>query len=364
MDFTITIEQNIKATSDYMKFRLDFRVHKKRCQHTLDFSHKSWDKRTRIAKAKQFLIELKEKKENSSIHIGEKSTLNQIADMYFLQRPQSEWTKKMQLIYNAHISPTLGEKKIIAIKRVDIDQFKATLQTSGKSLQNKNGCSPRTIQVILKNILKPVMEYALDNDIIEKVPKIEISPVNNKPKPINNPEKDFIALFQAIIELYQDNPFYKGLFLFCLYGRRWGEVRSLKWTDIDFSRNLYTIQRESNKVGREQIYVLPTIIKEALEEFKNVGDYVFTSPISGGMMKDVRAQVEKLKEKSGIKYLTLHTTRHILASLLAMRPDISPTIMAASLGHLNIATATKHYITPNHTTATQAVINVIDEITR
>ena len=364
MSFTIEITQNIKATPDYLKFKFDFRFNDKRYRARVDYSDKSWDKRTRINKAKQFLLDMKEKKQNSSTNIGDKSTLNQIAEMYFLQRPNTPWTKKMKLIYNAHLKDTIGRKKMLSIKRVDIDQLKAELQISGKSIQNTDGCSPRTIQVILKNILKPIMQYALDNDIIVKVPKFETDPINNKPKPINDPEKDFVSLFNAIMELYGDNPFYRALFLFCLYGRRWGEVRALKWSDINFENNLYTIQRESNKVQIEQIYVLPILIREALEEFKDSGDLVFESPVKkNSMLTDVRSQVKKLRIKSDIPYLSLHATRHILASLLATRPDISPTIMAASLGHLDLTTATKHYITPHHTSATQAVIDIIETIT-
>ena len=36
-----------------------------------------------------------------------------------------------------------------------------------------------------------------------------------------------------------------ALFLFALYGRRWNEIRTLCWEDIDFQKEVYTIRKEN-----------------------------------------------------------------------------------------------------------------------
>lgn len=49
----------------------------------------------------------------------------------------------------------------------------------------------------------------------------------------------FYKLKMAILELYKDDPFWRGFLLFCLYGRRKGEVVSLKWENVDLESNVY-----------------------------------------------------------------------------------------------------------------------------
>ena len=49
----------------------------------------------------------------------------------------------------------------------------------------------------------------------------------------------FYKLKTAILELYKDDLFWRGFFLFCLYGRRKGEVASLKWENVDLENDVY-----------------------------------------------------------------------------------------------------------------------------
>lgn len=359
-EFTIQVDTNLKSTKDSNKFYINFKVNGKRTEKVLDYSDKDWDKRTRLSKAKQVLIELKEKVTNSGTNISTNSTLNQIAEMYFNQRENTKWTNYMKQDYDVHIKDKLGKKKVTAIKRVDIDQLKTSMSTKGKTKQTENGCSPRTIQKVLKNILKPILEYAYKNDIIDKVPSIEVPSVNNKPKPVPNPQETFTNLYAAITSIYDKDPFFRAIFLLALFGRRQNEIFSLEWNSIDFSNGTYTIKGENNKVKQDQTYMLPEIISKALLELGISNGIVFKSPVSGDKLKDIRAQVNKIAKASGVEQLTMHYFRNVLVSMLATRPDVSPNMLAASLGHLDLQTSQKHYITKDHLGASKAITNIIN----
>ena len=72
------------------------------------------------------------------------------------------------------------------------------------------------------------------------------------------------------MNIYKDDGFYRGLFLFALYGRRWNEIRTLQWSDINFKQNTYTIRAENNKINENQTYELPEPITQAIATLLSV----------------------------------------------------------------------------------------------
>ena len=62
-------------------------------------------------------------------------------------------------------------------------------------------------------------------------------------------------IFTGINAYYHDDPFYRALFLFGFTGRRKSEILNLKWENIDFKHNYYSI--EDIKTDDQQKYQLP-----------------------------------------------------------------------------------------------------------
>ena len=89
--------------------------------------------------------------------------------------------------------------------------------------------------------------------------------------------------------------------MFALYGRRWNEIRTLDWSDIDKLNNIYKIRAEKNKIGRDQICELPEPIAIALSEIKdNNKGLVFKSPVTGKELYPPKKQLAKIRELSGV----------------------------------------------------------------
>jgi integrase len=361
--FTQKIDTGIKSNSDYTKFYLNFKFHGKSKQIVLDYSKRQWDKRTRISNAKAQLILEKNKEINEGINFNENSTLNTVAEIYFdLACEKSAWTKNRQDTYNLYCKNSIGNKKIKLIRQVDIDSLRKSMEKQGHSKQTLNGCSPRSIKKVLIQILKPILTYAHENKVISEVPIIKSPKQHRNKKIVQNATQKFTTLYKEISNIFDDDPFYRALFLFALYGRRWNEIRTLHWNEIDFSQNSYTILAQYNKLGIDQHYDLPIVIKSALLLISdNHKGLIFKSPKTNKELYPPKRQLEKIKQATGIEKLTMHYFRHILVSAMGEH-GIANTILSASLGHTNLDTVNQFYLTVNHKEASKTANLEIEKL--
>ena len=363
-EFTEEIERGLKADKGFTRFLYRFKIDGRQRRGILDYSAKQWDKRSRIAKAKAEFLAQKEKQVNSGVSFTENSSLNEVAAIYFKHACEvSSWTDERRYIYDLYCKDEMGRKRIKNIRQVDFDYLRKRMETKGLSKQSANGCSPRTIRKLLLQILKPIMQYAVDNKVIDDIPNIKAPKQNRKKKIVEHAGAKLAALFQSIMTLYRDDAFYRALFLFALYGRRWNEIRTLQWRDIDFLDNTYTVRAENNKVGRDQTYELSAPIAEALSQIRDAqGGLVFKSPRTGRELFSPKKQLEKVKEAAGIPELTMHYFRHILVSAMGEAGTAS-TILSASLGHTNLDTVNNFYLSANHTKASKVANEMIGALT-
>jgi len=317
-EFINDVDVGLKANKTFTRFYYRYKVDNKSKRGIFDYAAKEWDKRTRVAKAKAELLNLKNKTVNSGLNFNENSTLNQVSEIYFtIARDQTDWTKELQSVYKTHCKDTIGKKRIKDIRKVHIDNLKKQMETKGFTKQTENGCAPRTIRKVLVQSLRPILEYTVENKVLEDIPTITVKLPKNKKKTVTSASQKLAALYKAIMEVYDNEAFYRGLFLFALYGRRWNEIATLEWRDIDLLNNTYTVKAENNKIGEEQTYDLPPVILEAINQItdEKVG-LVFKSPVTGKKLYSPKKQLAKLRDFVDIPELTMHYFRHILVSAM------------------------------------------------
>ena len=179
-EFIHKVDTGLKANKAYTKFYFRCRVDGKDHVKIFDYTDKSWDKRTRVSKAKEDAINEKKnfakKLSAISLEFNDESTLNKIATLYFdTACDKSQWTQERKDAYRLYIKDSIGKKQIKDIRLHDINLVRSSMEKSGYTKQTKNGCSPRTIKKVLIQTLKPILEYAKNNKIITDVPKIELS---------------------------------------------------------------------------------------------------------------------------------------------------------------------------------------------
>ena len=363
--FIHKVDTGLRANSGYTKFYINYKLDGKVKPKVLDYSSKDWDKRTRISKAKADLLDEKNKQIDTSLDFTENTSLNNLAKLYFDHTyGDTVWAIELRNVYKLYCSTSIGTKKIKDIRKIHIDGLRKSMETKGHSKQTVNGCSPRTIKKVLHQILRPILEYAVENKVLDSVPVIKIPTQTRQKKIVNDAGVKLATLYSTITELYADEGFYRALFLFALYGRRWNEIRTLRWSDIDLLNSTYTVKAENNKIGQDQSYELPEPIKDAINDIKlDKKGLVFKSPVTGKELYPPKKQLARVKEKSGISELTMHYFRHILVSAMG-EMGTATTVLSASLGHTNLKTVNDFYLTANHKKSSQVANAAIKEITQ
>ncbi|MGM0519634.1 MAG: tyrosine-type recombinase/integrase [Campylobacterota bacterium] len=363
-DFPNTIVVGLKANKEHTKFYYRFKIEGKTKRGIIDYSNKSWDKRTRKSEAIAEMQRIKNKGLDTDLEFNENTSLNKVAKIYFKNaRADSTWTDTLKRSYELYCENSIGNKKIKDIKTIHIDALIRTMQNEGQSKQTSKGCSHRTIKLVLIQSLKPILEYSVEHKVLDTLPSFKLPKQKKQKKKVTDARIKLATLFKTINSLYEHNHFYKALFLFALFGRRWNEIRTLEWKDIDFLNNQYTIRAENNKIAENQTYDLAPPIAEALQGIKDTHTgIVFKSPVTGEELHTPKVQLARLRKASEIEELTMHYFRHILVSAMG-EMGTANTILSASLGHTNLDTVNQFYLSANHTKASSEANKAIAGIT-
>jgi integrase len=350
-EFPNQIDTGLKASKDYKKFYYRFKHEDKQFRTIFDYSDKSWDKRTRITKAKIDAAAFREKKINPVTEIDEDIILDDFIDEHFKHMDNTTWKQTKINHYNNYIQKSLGRKKVQSIKQMHIKQCIKE--------QQDLGLKPRTVKTTLE-ILNPVFKEAMANRLVDYNPCYGISIKLPKTKKIvTNASSQLLEIYNAINEVFDDDPGYKSFYLFALQGRRKSEILKLRWENINFARNTYLV--EDTKNGEHQVFTFPLHIKELLEQFRNPSGYVYESPINpGSPINNVEKQTQKLK--AVIPNFTLHYMRNVVVSAMAEQ-GVSATLMSSALGHNNTHTLSK-YLSLNYGEGSLEANRIIDEITK
>jgi len=357
----------LKANKEFTKFLYIARIEGKQVRKVINLSKLQLNKRDLIKRANEEAERFYRKKEEEITNASSFSMdtkFEYLANEYLKNKcpANTKWTFEKEKMLEHYIYPHLKGVKASLIKERDIDKIRVSMETSGVWKQNKNGCSPRTIRKVLLQVLKPILEYGYRNGALRRIPEIDV-PKKPKKKTVKNGAEKLTILYKSIHTLYKNDPFYRALFLFALFGRRWNEIRTLQWSDIDFEKREYTIRAENSKIGEDKTFVLPNDIAEALSHFIDKTGLIFRSPKTGRELSTPKKQMEKLRESSGIQELTLHYFRHIMATALGESGMVN-TVLSASLGHNNSATVDNYYRTANHLRgseeATQAIEHIVE----
>jgi integrase len=133
------------------------------------------------------------------------------------------------------------------------------------------------------------------------------------------------------------------LFLCLLWtGRRVGEVRAMRWVDLDLDSAIWSIP--NTKAGEPQEAVLPSALVKLLAQRrrKAKGTWVFPSPSKSGYVEEIKKAWKEVREASGLYHLQARDLRRTLASW-AQDVNVPIAAVQAQLGHADYSTTSKYY---------------------
>ncbi len=261
------------------------------------------------------------------------------------------------------------------------------VECEGKRHKGKK-LSTKTIK-LYKSMISSILDYAV------KMQMIRENPCKNVQIPrVVTPEKEYYTIEEAqkLFELFEQeseqNYIYVCFHILAIYsGFRLGELMGLEWKDIDFGTNVVTVNRtclyskerghytetpktsqsmRSLKLPQDVVNVLKKWQGLQGEQRKKVGskwietDRVFTK--WNGLTLDRSAPgryFKKFCERTGMRYVTNHSWRHLNATLL-INSGIDVKTVQSCLGH-SVATTTLNLYCHTFQTAQAAAMDAVAE---
>jgi integrase len=242
---------------------------------------------------------------------------------------------------NGRLNPEFGSEPIEAIDSERIDGWRAELLVAEGEL------SARTINkmlVILHGIFKRAMR-------VYGLPSNPLDGVDRQPQRRSGDFQVFtpgeIRMLASKAETEQD----AAIFTVAAFtGLRLGELRALRWEDIDFTNRIVHV-RHSFTYGNEgtpksgKVRSVPLIDQAAKalddlsrrEHFTDPGDLVFVSE-TGGVVDDtkLRRRYYDAIDAANLKRLTFHSLRHTFGTIAVQAFPL--TDVKAYMGHADIQT--------------------------
>ncbi|MEH0739978.1 site-specific integrase [Vibrio cholerae] len=260
----------------------------------------------------------------------------------WLAEMKVEWSHShlvdVEGVLNKYLLPTFGNKRISAINKAQIMQFRSILaKVPGR---NSQFLSPSRINHIMTP-LRMILNEAAD--------RYDFTPAwkNIKALKVGRTEVDPFSLDEVELLLkHVDDDYYAYYVTRFFTGMRTGEVDALMWKDVDLENKTITV-RQSIVRGRlkglktdgsYRVIQLTDRVIEALEKHRCSVDealkFVFTNAQKRHLNYAVVARSiwYPAIEKAGLKRRNPYQTRHTYATLLLSAGE-SPEWIANQMGH-------------------------------
>lgn len=232
-------------------------------------------------------------------------------------------------VLRCHLLPAFGTSTLDAITVRRIEALKAEKLGSG--------LAPKTVNNIL-TVLSSSLRSAVEWQVLAAAPRIRLLRVG--PQHFDYLRPDEIAAVLAD----GTEPRWTDLVRFALRtGLRLGELRALRWEDVDMADRTIVVRRSrtknyetSPKNHRERIVPLAPDVAALLERRVPRSGYVFASSV-GTPLGETRMHraLRRLCARVGLRHIGWHTFRHTFATELMRRGAPLP-VVKELLGHATI----------------------------
>jgi integrase len=248
-------------------------------------------------------------------------------------------TESKRSIYDNHLAPTFADTPIDEIGVAEVAQFRGKL-LSEKDAKGAQLRGEKTVNNILA-VLSKALRYAVDVELLTRAPKVGLFKVE---RPEIEPW-DFgeYALLLAAAKSYKPE-WWMGVLLAGEAGMRVGEVKALRWSDVDLRASTLTVAQQvrhghiTTPKGRTRrvVPLTPLLARELAAGKRKAGYVVRTNDVGPAGDNPAEWAITAVCERAGLPVRKWHTLRHTFGTHAAML-GVNPFTLMTWMGHKGIA---------------------------
>jgi integrase len=193
------------------------------------------------AEVRRNLTDLKAKRDQGVPIANHKWRVDLYLD-YWLD--QAVRTKRRALTYRRHEAVTRRHLKP-GLGRYVLDQLSVLVVQHFIDQLIAQGHSPATVHQIRK-VLSAALTYAVRLELLHRNPARLVELPSYRPKEAAHWDSDDAEQF---LQAARTNPLYPLFVLLVLYGLRSGEIRGLRWCDVDLTAEVLRIRQQVQRIG-------------------------------------------------------------------------------------------------------------------
>ena len=239
----------------------------------------------------------------------------------------SEIASKRSILTH-HLLPAFGDRLLESLRVRDFEEYKARKLATGLAAKTINNQL-----AVLSRLLRVAEEW----ELIPRAPRVKLMRVTE-------PEVTFLDFAEAEGLLAAADPDWRTLFLLALRtGLRQGELRALRWDDVDLRRKRLFVRRAAwndkigtPKGGRSRELPLEDETLAALAALARRHDLAFShASVRMHHRNEMKWPLWRACKRARIRRIGWHVLRHTFASHLVMR-GIPLKVVQELLGHTDI----------------------------
>jgi integrase len=241
-----------------------------------------------------------------------------------------------ELSYNKYLKDVIGNYHPKDATASMVQKVINQMLDDGKAPQ-----TAKTIKEIVTALYKFLPELGIND--IDNIGKLLTIPKFDNSRNIELTDEQTKNLFESLFN-YHDIKI-RTIFIWLLHGRRKGEVLNIRWENIDFAQNIYTIESTTSKINKTLQFSLTDTLINALEEYgiKKKG-LVFESNVKKGQIigkTGMDYHWKNIRIDTGLRNLNMHDLRHIVGGY-GVNNGFSLEVVGKTLGHTT-ANITQRY---------------------
>ena len=234
-------------------------------------------------------------------------------EQYVVPNNKASEQRAKRYILNTHLVPFFGRVSLPQITAQHVEQYKAhmTGKITNKTINNHLS--------VLKKCLGAAYEWLSLAGTPPKITWLKCTP----------PKIDYLTREESDLLLENAEGVVYEMLLTALHtGMRQGEIKGLQWGSVDWenqiitvrhSRNDYTKELDSPKSNRERHTPMTYDLYQTLLKRRKATGYVFLDADKHAFDEQrLRARLDKVCKKAGLRHMGWHTLRHTFASQLVM----------------------------------------------